>query len=274
MALAVHPAPAASVSPATDVALQYIAQLSGVIIRQKVKWMEEMTGFEQTNKYKVMARPPNFSITGQDSVIRQLPTVWTMRERSECCERLLCGPSRAFTMEILDNLNQLVLTFDRKFECSCYFPGFILNPQHLEVIAGTGHLLGSVVMQSGLCSFLLQDWEFAIKDASSTTILTVSVTPCQLGPNCICEEWQADVFTTARQRVGSIKNCWPGCGVRMCTKADNFEVNWDVASVFSPVAKALTMGAMVLIDFVLFESRHQRGHEGGAAALDAVRLLG
>jgi hypothetical protein len=57
---------------------------------------------------------------------------------------------------------------------------------------------------------------------------------------------------------------------RMCTKADNFEVNWDVATAFTPVAKALTMGAMVLVDFVLFESRHHRSHDGG----DGGRLLG
>ena len=81
-----------------------------------------------------------------------------MRERSECCDRLLCGPSRSFTMEILDNSNQLVLTFDRKFECSLYFPAIIFNPQHLEVIAGSGHLLGSVIMRSALCSLFLGDW--------------------------------------------------------------------------------------------------------------------
>ncbi len=119
----------------------------------------------------------------------------------------------------------------------------------------------------------VHDWEFAVRDASCNTILWISVLPCQFGPNCICDEWQADIMTASRQRVGSIKNCYPGCGVRMCTKADNFEVNWDVSSVFSPVAKALTIGAMVLIDYVLFESRHHAGHEAGGA-LDAARLLG
>ena len=44
-----HPS-AAPTSPATDMALQYLRQLAGVIVRQKVKWLEEMTGFEQTNK--------------------------------------------------------------------------------------------------------------------------------------------------------------------------------------------------------------------------------
>jgi hypothetical protein len=260
------------VSAASDVALQYIAQLSGVIVRQKVKWMEEMTGFEQANKYKVMARPPNFSIAGQDSIISQLPAIWTMRERSDCCDRQLCGPSRAFTMEVLDNNNQLVMTFDRRFELSCYFPGFILNPQHLEVLAGSGHLLGSVVMHTGLCSCFVGDWEFAIKDSDSRTILYVSVLPCQLGPNCICEEWHASIFTPARERVGCLKNCWPGCGVRMCTKADNYEVNWDVPAAFSPVAKALTLGAMVLVDFVLFESRAHKRHNTDQQ-LDMVSLL-
>ena len=226
--------------------------------------------------YKVFARPPNFNIAGQDDIIRQLPTVWVMRERSECCERQLCGPSRAFTMEIVDNSNQLVLTFDRKFECSLFFPGCIINPPHLEIIAGSGHLLGSVVMQSSLCSLFLQDWEFLVKDSNSNVVLIISVLPCQFGPNCICEEWRADITTPARVPVGSMKNCWPGCGLRMCTKADNFEVNWDVATAFSPVSKALTMGAMVLVDYVLFESRHHKRHDtmqGGRGAADLVRLL-
>jgi hypothetical protein len=213
-----------------------------------------------------------------------------MRERSDCCERQMCGPSRAFTMEILDNSNQLVLTFDRKFECSLYFPGCILNPPHLEVIAGSGHLLGSIVMQAGLCSFFVQDWEFLVKDSSSNVVLIIAAQPCQFGPNCICEEWCADMLTPARQRVGrsarplsfiksmplsciksaplprnshilphstnltahilpspplSLKNCWPGCGLRMCTKADNFEVNWDVATAFTPVSKVRNARALL-----------------------------
>ncbi|OWK05761.1 hypothetical protein Celaphus_00013015 [Cervus elaphus hippelaphus] len=64
-----------------------------------------LTGFETRNKYEIK------NSLGQ--------RVYFASEDTDCCTRNCWGPSRPFTMRILDNLGREVITLERPLRCSC-----------------------------------------------------------------------------------------------------------------------------------------------------------
>jgi hypothetical protein len=63
-----------------------------------------LTGFETNNKYEIK------NSLGQ--------RVYFAVEDTDCCTRNCCGASRPFTLRILDNLGQEVVTMERPLRCS------------------------------------------------------------------------------------------------------------------------------------------------------------
>jgi len=243
--------------PAIQQALGYLSNVQSMIIRQRVNWGEFYTGCEQRNRYRVMAKPPGFDIKGQDAVIQQLPPFFNMKERSDCCERTFLGPFHTFDIDVTDPQGIPIFTFKRQFECTLYCMCAILNPQHIEIVDGMGQFMGQVIETVDCGLNMCGGRRFHVLDAQKQLRFQLMAPSCQFGPNCICEEWIAEIHDpVSGVRIGDIKNCFPGCcTVAACTKSDNFEINCSDPSRFTPVDKVILLGATILIDFMMFERR-------------------
>ncbi|CAG0904342.1 unnamed protein product, partial [Cyprideis torosa] len=89
--------------------LEYLTMVDQLLVQQKVELLEAFVGFETANKYSIK------NTMGQK--------VYYAAEENDCCTRNCCGPIRPFTMKILDNNKQQVMTMDRPLACdSCWFP--------------------------------------------------------------------------------------------------------------------------------------------------------
>ncbi|XP_019789879.1 phospholipid scramblase 1 isoform X2 [Tursiops truncatus] len=89
--------------------LEYLTQIDQLLIHQQIELLEVLTGFETCNKYEIK------NSLGQ--------RIYFAAEDTDCCTRNCCGPSRPFTMRILDNMGREVITLDRPLRCtSCCFP--------------------------------------------------------------------------------------------------------------------------------------------------------
>lgn len=68
-----------------------------------------LVGFESNNKYEIK------NSMGQN--------VFYAVEENDCLTRQCCGPLRSFTIRVLDNFGQEVITVSRPLKCmSCFFP--------------------------------------------------------------------------------------------------------------------------------------------------------
>ncbi|NXD67142.1 PLS2 scramblase, partial [Eolophus roseicapillus] len=84
-------------------------QIDQILIHQQIELLEILTGFETNNKYEIK------NTLGQ--------RVYFAAEDTDCCTRNCCGPSRPFTIRIIDNLGHEVITLQRPLRCSsCCFP--------------------------------------------------------------------------------------------------------------------------------------------------------
>lgn len=71
--------------------------------------LSALVGFESNNKYEVR------NTVGQN--------VFYAVEENDCLNRQCCGPLRPFSIHILDNFGQEVITITRPLKCmSCFFP--------------------------------------------------------------------------------------------------------------------------------------------------------
>ena len=78
-----------------------------------------LVGFESNNKYEVR------NVMGQN--------VFYAVEENDCLSRQCCGPLRSFTIHVLDNFGQEIITVTRPLKCmSCFFPCCL---QEVSVIA-------------------------------------------------------------------------------------------------------------------------------------------
>ena len=98
--------------------------------------------------------------------------VFTLFERSDCCERQMCGPSRGFDMAVQSyGLNQQFLTFTRPFKCTflCF-----ARPE-ITVTAMDGSVLGTVHSNFRCCDDNLEIW-----DATGNEIFRIVGACCQV----------------------------------------------------------------------------------------------
>lgn len=254
-------APAMAAPAPADAIYQILSQCPGLFIRQKVQWLEEFTGCEQRNKYRCYIKATGEDQVGRDKEIKKRPVILTLKEESECCMRYCCGPYREFTVNVLDSADRKILHFHRPFRCTCWCGPFVCNPQMIEVSLPTGQALGKVSQISGWgqCSMWL-----GVFDDKGTKLYDIRMGCCQFGPNCCCKVWEAAIVK-GDQVVGTIKNVFPGCNLRILTKADNLEISWD--QPVEPAHKALLLGAVILIDFLYFEKSDDNNNDNALAAL-------
>jgi len=212
--------------------LEYLAMVDQLLIKQKVEIFEAFTGFESSNKYKVL------NSLGQE--------VFYAKEETDCCTRQCCGPSRPFDMRITDNQEREVMHLVRPLRCqSCCFPCCL---QELEVQAPPGTVVG----------YVEQKWslfypKFVIKTADGEEIMEME------GPLCGCECCSDVDFninsSVDGSEVGRISKQWSGLGKEIFTDADNFGVSFPLD--LDVKVKATILGATFLLDFMYFEKQDQ-----------------
>lgn len=99
--------------PKNDVKTYWMPLKFGwIFTRNAFVWtcvLAALVGFESNNKYEIK------NSIGQN--------VFYAVEENDCLTRQCCGPLRSFTIRILDNFGQEVITVSRPLKCmSCFFP--------------------------------------------------------------------------------------------------------------------------------------------------------
>lgn len=244
--------------PASD--YRVLAQFGDLSIQQQVDILEAFTGFEEANRYDIFGSLPGLG----------LQHICHAAEESECCQRQLCGPGRAFTIKIFNNPHSPLIFIDRPFKCcagKCLLPceAFL---QELHVYAGgpAGQQLGSI-RQAFSCAGVELD-----------VLVGGQLVRRILGPLCVCDgpccgdqvfqivtpHDNMPIATPAGaaeiRKMGA--SDFAGMMQEQFTNADNFGARFPPDA--SPEEKAVILACVFLIDFMFFESQspNQQQHGG------------
>jgi len=222
--------------------LEYLTLIDQLIIKQRIEALEAAAGLmgynlETANKYKIK------NVLGQN--------IYKAVEDTECCTRILCGPSRPFEMTIKDNADRDVLHLSRPLRCdSCFFPCCL---QELEVSAPPGEVIG----------YVRQKWtcikpKFEITDADGNVALMVQ------GPWCTMacgSDVEFKVMTPdGEHEVGRISKQWTGLLKEAFTDMDNFGITFPMD--LDVRCKATLIGCAFLIDYMFFEKKANKESDG------------
>lgn len=220
--------------------LEYLAQVDQLICKQITEVFEVLTGWECKNKYRIT-----------NSLDQQ---VYYAFEESEMCNRLFCGPERGFVIHITDNHQREVLRIERPFKCFAGCKWFAESccqyPVYVKDVEGT--LLGTVLVQNSCCAP-----HFGIFDADNVKLYDTwgPLCPCQCVCGCTKDIKFPLIDVNTNKPVGNISKIWDGALKDCFTDADTFGItfplNLDVKH------KALMMGAVFVIDFMVFETENQ-----------------
>ncbi|XP_075535316.1 phospholipid scramblase 2-like [Dermacentor variabilis] len=165
-------------------------------------------------------------------------------EDSNCCTRLICGPSRCFRMDVVDYKNDAVMRFVRHLRCTqCCFCCCL---QVVEVQAPPGTLIGHVRQLWSLCYPT-----YGIYDRDGLKVLDVVGPLCTTSLPCKCAV-NFEVRSTNGAVVGKITKKWGGLITEALTDADTFGVTFPMD--LDVHTKGSLMAMTMLIDYMFFES--------------------
>uniref|UniRef100_A0A4X1T4A4 Phospholipid scramblase n=1 Tax=Sus scrofa TaxID=9823 RepID=A0A4X1T4A4_PIG len=208
--------------------LEYLTQIDQLLIHQQIELLEVLTGFETNNKYEIK------NSLGQ--------RIYFAAEDTDCCTRNCCGPSRPFTMRILDNMGREVITLERPLRCtSCCFPCCL---QEIEIQAPPGIPVG----------YVTQTWHpclprFTVQNERREDVLKITG-PCVVCSCCADIDFEIKSLDD-KYVVGKISKQWSGLVREMFTDVDNFGIQFPLD--LDVKMKAVMLGACFLIDFMFFE---------------------
>jgi len=232
------PPPAAP--PNCPPGLEYMTQIDQLLVKQQVELLEVVSGFETNNKYKIK------NSLGQN--------VYYAVEDTDCCTRQCCGPMREFNMKVFDNANNEVIHLYRPFRCTlCCCPCFL---QEIEVQSPPGTPIGYVIQKWSICTPGCKP-QFEITDAQRNPILKIE------GPLCViacCMDVDFKVLALdGVTEVGKVTKQWGGIVKEAFTDADTFGITFPMD--LDVKAKATMLGAVMLIDFIYFESNQNNNNQ-------------
>ncbi|XP_065731852.1 phospholipid scramblase 1 isoform X3 [Phocoena phocoena] len=172
-------------------------------------------------------------------------------EDTDCCTRNCCGPSRPFTMRILDNTGREVITLERPLRCtSCCFPCCL---QEIEIQAPPGVPVG----------YVTQTWhpclpKFTLQNERREDVLRLTG-PCIVCSCCADVDFEIKSLDD-RYVVGKISKQWTGLVRELFTDVDNFGIQFPLD--LDVKMKAVMLGACFLIDFMFFEMTRNEQRAG------------
>lgn len=195
--------------------MEQLAELQGLVVRQRKEWGEILSGFETQNKYEILD-------TGGRSLFLAAEV------GSSFLSRMFLKSLRPFEIQVLSQDGTLLLSIQRSFRF--YF-------HHVSVFDSAGQLLGSVRREFSLLRRL-----YSVADSSGEAKAQL------FGP--ILHPWTFEIRRGGAAH-GKITKKWSGLGKEMFTDADNFGVEFPPNA--PATLRAVLLGAVFLIDFVHFE---------------------
>ncbi|XP_055304798.1 phospholipid scramblase 1-like [Sitodiplosis mosellana] len=223
-----------NVNPICSPGLEYLALIDQLLVHQKIELFEAFTGFQTNNKYVIR------NTLGQN-------VYWAI-EKSDFCNRLCCGPSRSFNMQITDAYQQEVIHLYRPLACSsCCFPCCL---QSIEISAPVGNIIGIINQEWTLCYP-----NFTVKNDVGETVLRIE------GPflSFSCgRDVEFKILSLEGTQVGKISKQWSGLAREFFTEADNFGISFPMD--LDVRMKAVMLGACILIDMIFYENSGQYGN--------------
>uniref|UniRef100_A0A3Q0SMH6 Phospholipid scramblase n=1 Tax=Amphilophus citrinellus TaxID=61819 RepID=A0A3Q0SMH6_AMPCI len=212
--------------PGCPPGLEYLTQVGSLLIVFLLLLFlihTALIGFESNNKYEVR------NVMGQN--------VYYAVEENDCLSRQCCGPLRPFTIHILDNFGQEVITITRPLK-------FSLND----------HCIPSLFT---LCTlgYLIQQWhpfspKFIVANEHNEPVLKIHGPFC--GWSCL-PDVDFEILTMDEvSKIGKISKQWTGLLREAFTDADNFGIQFPMD--LDVRMKAVMIGACFLIDFMFFET--------------------
>ncbi len=198
--------------------MERLSSVNGLVIRQQKEWGEILTGFETRNKYEV-------------SDVSGVGLYFAAEEAGSILLRWFLRALRPFTIAVLGQDGREIMRVLRPFRF--YF-------HRAEIVDSQGASLGVIERRFSILRRI-----YSVFDRSGEEV-------CRLfGP--ILHPWTFQI-RKGDVEVGKITKKWSGLWKEGFTDADNFAVTfpaeWEVK------LKALSLGAVFLIDFVHFENRN------------------
>lgn len=230
----------------------------GVYIKQKIEFMEAITGCETGNKYMVYERGNHGRRRGKEML--------KCKEYSSCCARnCTTGGCRPFKMRVFNlwNHESKCLEMDRECQvtCACF------NRPSMQVYYtedGTREYLGRVVDNFDCCNY-----SFKVQNNENVTIFYIEASCLQCGLCCQCpcqscervtfNMWRGD--KKVRLNTPLVKYGKKNCIKNAFTDADNFSVPYPEGSDFEE--RCLLLATALFIDYRMFESSPQGKERGG-----------
>jgi len=260
--------------------------LNGMLIRQKLDiWEAFVSFYAKENKYKVAAKPDNFKDIPYSQMTDDLfkealkkHHVMTMKEKSECCQRILCLNKREFEMKIKPGKatkgqnwdEKHMLSFFRPFKCTIRGPCWICCAQEITAKNNLNQEIGRVQEVwkfPGSCC-CKRFWHLTDKTGEVKYVMVDDLcSKCNFcAPTCLFPVRSFDLMDpTLTTQVGGLSNIFPGCNsLKGCLgEADNYII--DFPSDASPEDKATILAAAILIDYQLFEKSDNDDSGGNAS---------
>ncbi|XP_004629337.2 phospholipid scramblase 1-like [Octodon degus] len=218
--------------------LEYLSQIDQILVHQQIELLEVLTGIETNNKYEIK------NSLGQ--------RVYFAAEDNDFGTLNFGGPSRPFTLRILDNMGREVVTMVRPLRCDCCCCPCCL--QEIEIQAPPGVPVGYVSQKWHPCLP-----KFTVQNERREDVLKING-PCI---SCSCySDIDFEIKSLDEQSVvGKISRQWGGMVRAAFTDADNFGIQFPLD--LDVKMKTVMLGACFLIDFMFFETAPNKNQSMG-----------
>jgi hypothetical protein len=269
----------------TDV-LGILGPQKGVLMRQKLDVLEALSGWERRNKYQVSTKPHDKGDSPkewEDKTFKDALKkghILTLKEDSECCQRQICRPMHSFRIKVKGGDDtkadgESLAEFDRPFKCSIVCCCKLFNPSTLTASLKGGQVTGRVIHHwPFINNFMVCNRWWRVVDADGKDKYMIHDNFCcnenMCAPSCFCPVRTIDIMTPDEtKKVGSIVNIWPGCNLRACLgQVDNYILNFPEDA--TPTDKLNLLGALVLVEYMVFEKKPRDQGDGGLGGLAGV----
>lgn len=225
----------------------------GLYVKQKPDYLEQMTGCDRQNEYKVYNSDNSGKQAGHE--------ILYCRETSGYCDRA-CASAECRGIEIdirRVDTEEVVLRLQRECQCTCC----CCNRPEMKVFLtenGQNTYLGKVMDPYDCCNY-----SFKVLDQSDNVKFVVEADCCQLGlccQGCPCEPCEKVIFNLWRgdKQIPDQPLVKLGKGdfvKNVLTTADNFSLPFPTNSTWQD--KALLLALVIMIDYLMFEKSSNSG---------------